>query len=126
MSFNHGTSHLSGQQQAIIRQREKNDEIRKQESKKQNDIICKPIESNGDYRAVVFEQGVRKLLELRVSGSAIANGTSKLDEKTIVEWLERIGSQHVKLNQPFETVLIISSDVVNGELVTDWKNLKKG
>ena len=63
MSFNHRTSHLSGQQQAIIRQREKNDEIRKQESKKQNDIICKPIESNGDYRAVVFEQGVRKLLE---------------------------------------------------------------
>jgi hypothetical protein len=48
-----------------------------------------------------------------------------LDEKTIVEWLEKIGSQHVKLNQPFETVLIISSDVVNGELVTDWKNLKK-
>ena len=45
MSFNHGTSHLSGQQKAIIRQREKNDEIREQESKKQNGIICKPIES---------------------------------------------------------------------------------
>lgn len=125
MSFNFGTRHLTGQQQAIIRQREKEDEIRKQESKKQKEIICKSIKSNGDYRAVVFEQGVKTLLELRISGTAIVNGQSKLDEKTIDGWLERIGKQHVEPNQAFETVLIISSDVVNAELVTDWKNLKR-
>jgi len=125
MGYNYGMQGKTSQQQAIVRLREKEDELRKRESKRQKEITCKPIKSNGDYRAVSFEQGVRTLLELRVSGSAIANGTSKLDEKTIDAWLEKIGSRYVKANQPFESVLITSSDVVNSELVTDWKDLKR-
>lgn len=125
MSFNFGTKHLTGQQQAIIRQREKNDELLKKENKKQNEITCKPVKSNGDYRAVVFEQGVRTLLELRVSGTAVVNQPCGLDEETIFQWLEKIGSNYVEKNQQFERVLIASVDVENGKLKTDWNKLTR-
>lgn len=37
MGFNHGTKHLSGQTQAIIREREENDKRLKEEAKKKQE-----------------------------------------------------------------------------------------
>lgn len=125
MGFNYGTRHLSGQQQAIIKQREKKDEILKQESEKQDEIICRPIKNNGDYKAVIFEQGDKIILELRVSGTAINNQPCGLDEKTIHHWLEEVGFVNIKKEQQSEKVLITSGDVENGKLKTDWKNLNR-
>ncbi|RHW38717.1 hypothetical protein D1B33_07540 [Lysinibacillus yapensis] len=125
MGFNYSMQGKTPQQQAIVRKREEEDERRKQERDKQNKIVCKPAEQEMDYRAVVFEQGVRTLLELRVSGTAVANQPCGLDEETIYQWLEKVGSKHVEKNQQFERVLIASVDVENGKMKTEWSKLTR-
>lgn len=125
MGFNYSMQGKSPQQQAIVRKQEQEEERRKLERKKQNKIVCKPVVPAMDYRAVTFEQGVRTLLELRVSGTAVANKPCGLDEETIHQWLEEIGFQYIKKDQNFETVLINYKDVENGELKTPWDKLTR-
>lgn len=125
MGFNYGMQGKTSQQQAIVRQREREEELRKKERVKQNKIICKPLDRTGDFEAVTFEQGVRTLLELQISRTAIANEPCGLDEEKIHVWIEEVGFKYVEKNQQFEKVLITTVDVENGKLKTDWDKLTR-
>ena len=51
MSFNHGTKHLSGQQQAIIRQRETNDKLLKEsQDKKEEEVTEVEVEEETEIK----------------------------------------------------------------------------
>ena len=60
MSYNHGTKHLSGQQQAIIRQREANDKLLKEESKKRE--AEKASQEENKLRLADLLEDIRKAL----------------------------------------------------------------
>lgn len=125
MGYNYGMHGKSSQQQAIVRQREREEKLRKQERERQNEITCKPIMGAGSYEAVTFSKGVNPILELRVSDIALANEPCGLDRDIIHQWLESNGMKFVKDVMSFEIVLIKASDVVVGKLVTEWKNLNR-
>lgn len=125
MRYNYGMHNKTPEQKAIVRQREQEEERRRQEREKQDKVICKPVKRTADFEAVTFEQGVRTLLELRISRTAIVNKPCGLDEEKIHVWLEEVGSKYVVKNQQFETVLIASVDVENGKLKTDWDKLTR-
>ena len=125
MGYNYGMQGKTSQQQAIVRQREREEELRKKEAAKQNEISCKAIQQAGDYKVVSFSKGIHPVLELRVTGSAIANQPCGIERVEIHQWLETTGMQYAKQTKSFEIVLITSKDVVDGKLITEWKNLNK-
>lgn len=125
MGYNYKMHDKNSQQQAIVRQREREDELRKKESDNKNKISCKVIERTGNFEAVLFTIDLQPILELRVNESTIANQSCGLSEEIIHEWIENVGKGFIKKTKIFETVLITSKDVVNSELVTEWANLNR-
>jgi len=125
MGYNFGMQGKSSQQQAIVRQREREEELRKKERIRQNEISCKAIERTGQYYVVTFSKGVQPILELRLSTTAIANQPCGLDSEKTHQWLEAAGMKYAEQTKSFETVLITANDVVEGKLVTEWKNLNR-
>lgn len=91
---------------------------------KANDIEGFNVDENGgDYKAVGFYSNDIKLLELRVSGTAIATKECGLDQEYIYEWLWKTGSQHIdKIDKPL-IITLSSYDVNNGRLASNWKDL---
>lgn len=55
MSFNHGTKHLSGQQQAIIRQREANEKLLKEQKEKKEKVTEVEIEEETEIKKTESE-----------------------------------------------------------------------
>ncbi|KAB2337644.1 hypothetical protein F7731_08600 [Cytobacillus depressus] len=127
MGFRYDMQNKSTQAQAVVRQRDREEKIREEEYKKKNveEIKCNRTVKNGDYEAVLFTKGNKNLLELRVSGSAIQNGPCGLIDEEITNWLCKTGSSFINQVKTFETLIITSNDVVNKELITSWKNLRK-
>lgn len=131
MGFRFDMQGKSPQAQAIVRKRDKEEELRKNERERikreseQNKVTFKEGHKNGDYEVVVFEKGQTPILELRVSGTAIANEPCGLDRESIHEWLGSIGETYAKQSEAYETVMISSNDVVNKKIVTEWNNLKR-
>lgn len=78
--------------------------------------------AEGDWEGGLFYKN-RNLLELRISRTAVHNQPCGLKEKTIHEWLYTIGKKYVKEGQDFETILITSKDVSDGELTKTWDKL---
>jgi len=76
-------------------------------------------QSSGDYEAVIFYKKNIRLLELRITGTAIA----VLGKKHIHEWLWKTGIEYInkkKIDKPI-VLTIQSTDVLNGELVPNWE-----
>jgi len=121
----------SPQAQAIVRKRDKEEELRKSERERiereseQNKVTFKEGHKNGDYEVVVFEKGQTPILELRVSCTTIANEPCGLDRDSIHEWLGSIGEIYAKQSKSYEIVMIAANDVVNKKVVTEWSNLKR-
>lgn len=112
----------SPQQQAIVKQRDKEEELRNQ---KAEEIKCSSIKRTGDFEAVYFSKGNTKILELRVSHTAMVNEPCKLKEVKIHDWLCKTGRSFINNVKEFEILMITSYDVQDQKLITDWKNLRK-
>lgn len=125
MSFRYGMRDKSPQAQAIVRQRDKEDELLKQSQKEKTEIECKPSPRKADYEGVFFLKDDRIILELRVSGLAITNGPCNLKNINIHEWLCRTGRSFVSDVKEFEIIQIDSVDVLDQKLVSDWRSLKR-
>ncbi|MFJ8517067.1 hypothetical protein [Lysinibacillus xylanilyticus] len=131
MGYRFDMQNKSTQAQAIVRKRDREEELKKSEKERiereseQNKVTFKEGHKNGDYEVVVFEKGQTPILELRVSGTAIANEPCGLDGDSIHEWLGSIGENHAKQSKSYEIVMISSTDVVNKKIVTEWNNLKR-
>lgn len=131
MGYRYDMQGKSSQAQAIVRKRDREEELRKSERERiekeseQSKVTFKEGHKNGDYEVVVFEKGQTPILELRVTGTAIANEPCGLDRDSIHEWLGNIGETYAKQSKSFETVVISSNDIVNKKIVTEWNNLKR-
>ncbi|TYS66356.1 hypothetical protein FZD47_02395 [Bacillus infantis] len=129
MGFRHDMKNAPPQQRAIVNQRDKEDrrreEERKQSKAEKERIDCIVNPRVADYESVTFVRDNRHLFELRVSGSAIANGPAKLNRATIHEWLCETGRSYIDQVKDYEIVMISSYDVQNRKLVTEWKSLRR-
>jgi hypothetical protein len=123
MGYRYDMQNKSAQAQAIVRQREKADELAKKH--KTEEIKCNPSTRNGDYESVMFTKGTSNILELRISGTAIVTENTKLSEVDIHKWLCSVGSSFVDQVKSYETILITSNDVQDQKLVTSWKKLNR-
>ncbi|MGG3642023.1 hypothetical protein ABES38_11705 [Bacillus gobiensis] len=126
MAFRHDMRGYTSQQQAIVRNRDKQDEIlRNQSKKKENEIECQPIENNGPYASVLFTKNSKSILQLRVSDTAMKNEPCKLKHVDIHKWLCKIGREFIDQVEKFEILMITSHDVKDQKLITNWKNLRR-
>ncbi|MGD6873004.1 hypothetical protein ACQCU1_12575 [Sutcliffiella horikoshii] len=116
-------------QQSIVKQRDEADRITEKENKKSQleaEVIkCKPQPKNGDWESVAFYKGEKRLLELRISGTAIVNDPCNLKGINIHDWLCKTGKSFVNEVKEYEVLLITSYDIVDKKLSTSWKNLRK-
>lgn len=131
MSFRFDMRNKSPQQQAIVR---KNDAINKSHDekhissntrKKKGIYSSNVIAKGGDYEAIEFHKSGKRILELRVSGTAIANGPCNLCIESIHDWLWETGLEFVEEIEKPMILTIVSDDVVDKKLITNWKMLKK-
>ncbi|GBF78256.1 hypothetical protein PA598K_06874 [Paenibacillus sp. 598K] len=84
------------------------------------------MENFGDYAAAMVYKGEQKMLELRVSGTAIATGVRVPDGKTLYDWIWETALPIAKENQEAGLILTVTShDVADGKLTTHWKNLRR-
>ncbi|SFC52624.1 hypothetical protein [Bacillus sp. UNCCL81] len=75
---------------------------------------------------VVFYKGDINVLELRVSGTAIANAPCGLSTTNIHSWLWETGNSFIKeINDNGITLMIKSYDISDKKLVTTWEKLRK-
>lgn len=126
MGYRYDMRNYSQQQQAIVREREKQDEILKNESKKkEKEIECYPVKNVPDYQGVQFSKNNIKILEIRVSDTAIVNGPCNLKDVDIHKWLCKTGREFIDQVIKFEILTITSYDVENQKLITNWKNLRR-
>lgn len=132
MDFRYDMRGKSTQAQAIVRQRDNEKEHRnrereriQRESEKKAKVIFNVGQKNGDYEVVVFEREQAPILELRVSGSAIANEPCGLDINSIHEWLGDIGENYADQCKSYEIILITSKDVLNQKLIANWGDLER-
>lgn len=79
----------------------------------------------GDYEGIFLKKDKKYLLELRVSGTALVNAPCNLGNVNIYEWLRDIGVQHLDKVKEYEIVTILSKDVLDQELSTDWELLRR-
>lgn len=91
----------------------------------QNSEIQYEQSSYGDFKGIYLKKDGITLLELRVSGTAIANGPCNLQEVDIYKWLYETGLEHIEKVKSFEIVTISSYDIIDQKLITDWDSLKR-
>jgi hypothetical protein len=123
MGFRYDMRNKSPQQQAIVRQRDRADELVKEEKSKE--ITCTPIQRTGDFEAVYFSKGSTKILELRISHTAMVNAPCNLKGVKIHDWLCKTGKSFINNVKDFEILMITSYDVQDQKLMTNWKNLRR-
>ncbi|MDM5306326.1 hypothetical protein [Peribacillus frigoritolerans] len=131
-----GSGKFSPQQLHIIDQKKKNDKLREKEEPKIKVNDIKTEWSNGeikgyklpktaDFEAVSFYKDEKFTLELRVSGTAIANQPCGLSDKNVHEWLWKTGLEFVNELKAPQKLLIVSDEINNGALIIDWKDIRK-
>jgi hypothetical protein len=110
------------QVQAIVRKRDAEDKRREEESKKlQEKVDCREVPNHGgDYQSVCFTKGNEKLLELRISNTAV-----KIIDEDVQTWLRKTGREFINEVKSFEIIMITSENIINKRLQTNWKNLKR-
>lgn len=127
MGFRYDMQNKSSQSQAIVRQRDKEEQRREEERRKKQaeEVKCESIKNNGDYQSVIFTKNNNRLLELRISGTAIVNGPCGLIDEDITKWLCNTGMKFVEEVKAFEILMITSYDVIDKKLITNWDSLRK-
>jgi len=88
-------------------------------------IECKPFGKLGDNKRVIFEIDKKVILDLRVSGTAIAKNHCGLGGLNIYNWLYETGSEFVHEILECTTLMIASTDVLEGQLKTSWQGLTR-
>lgn len=125
MGFRHDMQGKSSQARAIVEQRDRADQLRRQNAEKAAELKCVPSPRLGDYEGVFLQKAGINILELRISGTAIANGPCGLTEIDIHKWLCKTGRAFISEVKEYETLMITSLDVRDGELETSWNNLRR-
>ncbi|MFJ5750107.1 hypothetical protein ACIP97_16240 [Peribacillus frigoritolerans] len=123
MGFRYDMKDKTGQQQAIVRARDEAEKRREQENS--DEIKCSPSPRTADFEGVYFTKNNIPLLELRVSGTAMVNGSCNLKKVKIHDWLCKTGRSFIGQVKEFEVLTITSYDVLDKKLITDWKNLRR-
>lgn len=122
MGFRYDLKHLDSQQRALVAKRDQEEKLRQEEIKR-NQIECEKIPPSGDYEGIYLVKNGLRLLELRISKTAIVNEPCKLNEVNITNWLCKVGKQHIDKVKDFEIITISSSDVVDQKLINEWDYL---
>jgi hypothetical protein len=127
MGFRYDLKGKSSQAQAILDQHDRADELRRSEVKKEAEaeIKCEPSPVSADYAGVYLKRKGRNISELRISGSAIANGPCGLKDVDIHEWLCKTGKTFVDEIKEYQILVVTSIDVMDQKLTTSWKNLRR-
>jgi hypothetical protein len=127
VGFRYDMQGKSSQAKAIVSQRDRADELRRQEVKKEEnaEIKCEPSPVFADYAGVYLKRKGKSILELRISGLAIANGPCGLKDVDIHEWLCKTGKTFVDEVKEYQILMITSTDVIEQKLTTSWKNLRR-
>ena len=116
MSFNYETRKKSTETRQILEQEEHFKTINKQ---------SKSFGRLGDHERVIFKRDKNEILDLRISGTAIENESCGLKGLDIQEWLYEIGIQFLDEITEYTTLMIASTDVVDGRLRTSWQELTR-
>ncbi|MBT2714727.1 hypothetical protein [Bacillus sp. ISL-57] len=79
----------------------------------------------GDHRRLVIRKDGNLILDIKVSGTAIADAYSGVTEENALEWLWSNGLRYIDSNPSarFSDILITSYSVKNGEITSDWSSL---
>lgn len=128
MGFRHDMKDKGPQARAIVRQRDRADELLEKKPEKvieKMKIECVPSPRLGDYEGVFFKRDEEVLFELRVSGTAIVNGPCELKDIDIHKWLCNTGKKFATEVEKNETFTILAADVTRQTLMTDWTNLRR-
>lgn len=126
MGFRYDMRGKDSQIQAIVRKKDEEERRREEEyRKKKNKVRCNVVPNNGAYHAVQFTRDNKRILELRISIAAIFNEPCGLKDQDVAVWLCQTGKSFIDEVKSFETLVITSLDVINKELITNWKNLKR-
>lgn len=124
LGYRYDMGNYSPQQQAIVRQRDEEEKRRREEAERQK-VKCERSPRNGDYEGVYFTKNGEYLLELRVSGTALVNAPCNLKDIDIKEWLCKTGRLYLDKVKKFEIVTILSHDVENQKIITEWESLRR-
>lgn len=122
MGYRYDMRNYSPQQKAIVRQRDEEEKLRREEAERQK-VKCEESPRNGDYEGVYFNKNGNCLLELRVSGTAIVNAPCGLKDIDIKKWLCETGREYLDKVKKFEIVTILSHDVEDQKIITEWESL---
>ncbi|WP_245705282.1 hypothetical protein [Alteribacillus persepolensis] len=129
MGFRFDMQNKSSQQQAIVRKRDEADKRRREESQKKKDGSRQELKWEvsprlSDYEGIFVKDGEKYLFELRVSRTTLFNEPCGLNEKNVHDWLFEVSNAFAEEVKEYKIFCITSSDVRDGELTTDWKNLR--
>ena len=125
MGFRHDMQDKSPQAKAVVAQRDRADELIRQNTEKEAEIECVPSPRLADYEGVYFKRAGINISELRITGTAISNGPCDLMEVDIHKWLCKTGRAFISEVKKYETLMITSADVRDGKLNTSWENLRR-
>ncbi len=78
-------------------------------------------EREGQYEGIYLEKDGLKILELRITLSAILDESCKLKGIDIHEWLYEVAKSIIDEVKEFRVMQIIAADVIDGEIVGSWK-----
>lgn len=116
MGFRHDMQDNSPQAKAVVAQRDRADELIRQSTEKEAEIECVPSLGLADYGVVYFKQAGIDILELRITGTAIAYGPCGLTEVDIHKWLCKTGRAFIGEVKKYETLMITSADARDRKL----------
>jgi hypothetical protein len=80
-----------------------------------------------DNRRLVIRRHEVAVLDIKISGTAVAVQDSGVNEENVYEWLWKQGLRYIE-NHPeirFADLLITSYHVKNSEITTDWSSIEK-
>lgn len=80
-----------------------------------------------DSRRLVIRRNEVTVLDIKISGTAVAVQDSGVNEENVYEWLWKQGLRYIESHPDvsFADILITSYHVKNGEITTDWSTLEK-
>jgi hypothetical protein len=86
------------------------------------------IETTGDYHQIRIDDGINRILDLKITGTAAAvvSAQNGVERSQVADWLWNVGMTIANDGRSKGRVLTIySHDIANGELITNWGNLQE-